>query len=103
MRMHLRTSPEKRFLRVGFILAHPAWPLRRNNLDDLSFVRVGRWEGDLWAGEANGAAGIYIDDRADERQAEILPRIFGGQVGGFPDLGCRVIHRRPANPGCREI
>jgi len=54
------------------------------NLDDLSFVRVGRWEGDLWAGKAKGAAGLYIDERADERQAEVLPRIFGGQVGGFP-------------------
>jgi hypothetical protein len=54
------------------------------NLDGLSFVRVGRWEGDLWAGKAKGTAGIFIDDRADERQAEVLPRIFGGQVGGFP-------------------
>ena len=65
------------------------WHIRRGhygdiNLDDLSFVRVGRWEGDLWAGKANGTAGIFIDERADERQAEVLPRIFGGQVGGFP-------------------
>jgi hypothetical protein len=29
-------------------------------------------------------AGIFIDDLADERQAEVLPRIFGGHVGGFP-------------------
>jgi hypothetical protein len=56
------------------------------NLDGLSFVRVGRWEGDLWAGKAKGSAGIFIDERADERQAEVLPRIFGGQVGGFPAL-----------------
>jgi hypothetical protein len=56
------------------------------NLDGLSFVRVGRWEGDLWAGKVKGTAGIFIDDRADERQAEVLPRIFGGQVGGFPAL-----------------
>ena len=32
------------------------WHIRRGhygdiNLDDLSFVRVGRWEGDLWAGK----------------------------------------------------
>jgi hypothetical protein len=54
------------------------------NLDDLSFVRVGRWEGDLWAGKAKGAAGMFIDERADERQAEVLPRIFGGRAGGFP-------------------
>ena len=54
------------------------------NLDGLSFVRVGRWEGELWAGRVKGTAGIFIDGRADERQAEVLPRIFGGQVGGFP-------------------
>jgi len=40
------------------------------NLDGLSFVRVGRWEGDLWAGKAKGTAGIFIDDRADERRQE---------------------------------
>jgi hypothetical protein len=56
------------------------------NLDGLSFVRVGRWEGDLWAGKVKGTAGIFIDDRADDRQAEVLPRIFGGHVGGFPAL-----------------
>ena len=47
---------------------------------------MGRWEGDLWAGKAKGTAGIFIDERADERQADVLPRIFGGQVGGFPAL-----------------
>jgi hypothetical protein len=54
------------------------------NLDGLSFVRVGRWEGDLWAGKVEGTAGLFIDERADERQAEVLPLIFGGRVGGFP-------------------
>jgi hypothetical protein len=49
-------------------------------------VRVGRWEGDLWAGKAKGTAGIFIDERADEHQAEVLPRIFGGHVGGFPAM-----------------
>jgi hypothetical protein len=67
------------------------WHIRQGhygdiNLDGLSFVRVGRWEGDLWAGKAKGSAGIFIDDRANERQAGVLPRIFGGHVGGFPAL-----------------
>jgi hypothetical protein len=53
-------------------------------LDGLSFVRVGRWEGDLWAGKAKGSAGVFIDERADERQAVALPRIFSGAAGGFP-------------------
>ena len=53
-------------------------------LDGLSFVRIGRWEGDIWAGQAKGAAGFYVDEHADERQAEALPLIIGGRVGGFP-------------------
>jgi len=75
----------------GFCESVLFWHIRQGhygeiNLDGLNFVRVGRWEGDLWAGKAKGSAGIFIDERADERQAEVLPRIFGGQVGGFPAL-----------------
>lgn len=53
-------------------------------LDDLALVRIGHWEGDLWAGKVKGEAGIYIDDRATEAQAEALPIIIGGRAGGFP-------------------
>jgi hypothetical protein len=82
--LQLRAGPRQWFLRVVLF-----WHVRSGhygdiNLDDLSFVRVGRWEGDLWAGKAKGVAGMFIDERADERQAEALPRIFGGRAGGFP-------------------
>lgn len=65
------------------------WHIRRGHygdvpLDGLSFIRVGKWEGDLWAGRAKGAAGIFIDERADVRQGEALPMIFSGRAGGFP-------------------
>ena len=55
-------------------------------LDDLTLVRVGRWDGDLWAGQVTGQFGIFIDDRADDAQAEALPAIFGGRAGGFPAM-----------------
>jgi len=63
----------------GFCESVLFWHIRHGhygdiNLDGLSFVRVGRWEGDLWAGKAKGSAGIFIDDCADERQTEVLPR-----------------------------
>ena len=53
------------------------WHIRRGhygniNLDGLSFVRVGRWEGDLWAGKAKGTAGIFIDERANDQQTESI-------------------------------
>ncbi|MFQ5828424.1 MAG: DUF1326 domain-containing protein [Candidatus Methylomirabilia bacterium] len=53
-------------------------------LDDLSFVRVGAWEGDLWVGKVKGAAGVLIDERADQRQSEALQMIFHGRAGGVP-------------------
>ncbi|MCY4551116.1 MAG: DUF1326 domain-containing protein [Defluviicoccus sp.] len=64
------------------------WHVTRGNygdtvLDDLVFVRVGRWEGDLWAGKASGKAGVFIDERADDAQAEALAAIIGGRAGGF--------------------
>ena len=45
-------------------------------------MRVGRWEGDLWARNATGVAGLYIDERADDRQMEASPAIIGGRGGG---------------------
>ena len=65
------------------------WHVRRGHygdvpLDGLSFTRVGKWEGDLRAGRVKGAAGIFIDERADARQADALPMIFSGRAGGFP-------------------
>lgn len=73
----------------GFCESVLFWHVREGhygdvNLDNLSFVRVGRWEGDLWARQATGVAGLYIDDHADNRQMEALPAIIGGRAGGFP-------------------
>ena len=73
----------------GFCESVLFWHVREGHygdvtLDDLSFVRVGRWEGDLWARQATGIAGLYIDDNADDRQMEALPAIIGGRAGGFP-------------------
>ena len=55
----------------GFCESVLFWHIRQGhygdiNLDGLSFIRVGRWEGDLWAGRVKGTAGIFIDDHADE-------------------------------------
>ena len=73
----------------GFCESVLFWHVREGHygdikLDNLSFVRVGRWEGDLWARNASGVAGLYIDEHADDRQMEALPAIIGGRAGGFP-------------------
>jgi len=54
-------------------------------LDNLSFIRLGHWEGDMWAGKAKSASGVFIDERADDSQTEALQLILGGRVGGWPE------------------
>jgi hypothetical protein len=66
-----------------------AWHIREGNygdvrLEGLNVVALGTFEGNIWAGETKGTMGIYMDERADERQREALQMIFGGQVGGWP-------------------
>src|SRR2546428_13596322 len=64
------------------------WHIRRGHygdikLDGLSFVRVGRWEGDFWACEVKGAAGLFNDEGADVAQREVLSLTFQEGTGGL--------------------
>jgi hypothetical protein len=52
-------------------------------LDGLSLIALTFFEGNAWAGEAEVSLGLFIDERADERQREALQMIFGGQAGGW--------------------
>ena len=65
-----------------------AWHIREGNYDDvtldgLNVVALGTFEGNIWGGETKAAMGIYMDERADERQREGLQMIFG-EAGGWP-------------------
>jgi hypothetical protein len=65
------------------------WHIREGNngdvrLDDLNVVALTYFEGNIWAGEAKPAMGIYMDERAEEGQREALQMIFGGEAGGWP-------------------
>jgi hypothetical protein len=73
-----------------------AWHVREGaygdvRLDGLNVVGVGAFEGNIWAGETKVTVGIYIDERADERQREALQMIFGGQAGGWPGEFAKLI------------
>jgi hypothetical protein len=66
-----------------------AWNVREGSygdvrLEDLNLVALGGFEGNLWAGEASARMGMFIDERADERQREALQAIFSGEAGGWP-------------------
>jgi hypothetical protein len=71
--VHLRSSPGQWLLRVC--------PISISTVSALFGWDDGR--GTFGRGRLKG---IFIDDRADERQADVLPRIFGGHAGGFPAL-----------------
>lgn len=53
-------------------------------LDGLNVIGVSLLEGNIWAGEAKVfSVGLFIDERADERQRHALQMVFSGQAGGF--------------------
>ena len=66
-----------------------AWHIREGQyggvpLDGLNVMALVAFEGNIWAGGTKMTMGVFIDERADERQREALQMIFGGRAGGFP-------------------
>ena len=57
---------------------------RDDQLERLTLIAVGEFEGNMWDGETKAVMGMFMDERADESQREALQMIFGGQAGGFP-------------------
>jgi hypothetical protein len=60
-------------------------------LDGLNVLALGAFEGNLWSGSTKVKMGIFMDERADERQREALQTIFSGQGGGFPAMFASLI------------
>lgn len=76
-----------------------AWHIRRGNysdtrLDGLNVMAVGTFKGNLWEGKTKASMGIFMDERADERQREALQLIFGGRIGGWPAAFAKLIEVR---------
>ena len=61
------------------------------HLDGLNILGVGRFVGNIWAGEAKVVLGLFIDERADRPQREALQLIWGGEAGGFPAEFAKLI------------
>ncbi|PQJ36827.1 hypothetical protein BSZ35_00285 [Salinibacter sp. 10B] len=66
------------------------WHIREGHygdvvVDDLNVLALASFTGNPWADDFAGAtAGMFVDERADERQREALQLIFGGEAGGWP-------------------
>lgn len=66
-----------------------AWHIREGHygdvrLDGLNLLALSAFEGNVWAGEAKVRLGLFIDERADDRQREALQVVFAGRAGGWP-------------------
>src|SRR6185295_13957151 len=66
-----------------------AWHIREGNfgdvkLDGLNVVALGHFEGNIWDEETKAVMGMFLDERADDRQREALQTIWSGQAGGWP-------------------
>jgi hypothetical protein len=53
-------------------------------VDGLNVVLYGRIPGNAFHG--NWTVGVYLDQRADQQQAQALGNIFSGQAGGGPSV-----------------
>ena len=72
-----------------------AWHVRDGKYGDirlngLNLVGVSSFEGNVWDG-AKAIMGLFVDERADERQRQALATIFGGEAGGWPGFFAQVI------------
>jgi hypothetical protein len=73
-----------------------AWHIRDGKygnvpLSGLNVMALGAFEGNAWAGETKATIGIFLDERADERQRDALQMIFGGHAGGWPALFANLL------------
>ena len=46
-------------------------------------IAVAAFDGNIWAGQTKVVIGMFIDERAEQRQREALQMVFSGQAGGF--------------------
>ena len=53
-------------------------------LDGFNLLALATFKGNIWAGETKCTMGLFIDEKADQRQREALQTVFGGHAGGWP-------------------
>jgi hypothetical protein len=73
-----------------------AWHIRKGaygnvTLDGLNIMALGTFDGNIWEGNTKATMGMFLDERADERQRGALQMIFSGQAGGWPGTFAKFI------------
>jgi len=78
----------------GFCESVLFWHIRQGhygdiNLDGLSFLRVGRWEGDLWAGKAKGQPVSSSMSAPTNAKRKYFHALSGARLEASPPSGGR--------------
>lgn len=73
-----------------------AWHVREGEygdtkLDGLNVIAVVDFEGNAWSGDVPVSLGMFIDERADERQREALQKVFSGEAGGWMGVFAELV------------
>lgn len=73
-----------------------AWHIREGHYGDvplagLNLMALGAFQGNVWAGKTKVTMGLFIDERANERQRGALQMIFSGQAGGWPETFAALV------------
>src|SRR5215471_18754537 len=91
----------------GFCESVLFWHIRSGHygdikLDDLSFVRVGRWEGDMWAGRARGPPASLSTNAPTSVKRGYFPSFSAGvqEDSWLSSLHCS---RKVGNFGVRSV
>jgi hypothetical protein len=61
------------------------------SLEGLNLLALAHFKGNIWAGETKATMGIFIDERADEKQRKALQVIWSGKGGGFPAVFAELL------------
>jgi len=85
-----RSNPAPLEVVIGWRIADGHYGNTR--LDSLNVVLYGRIPGNAFQG--NWTVGVYLDQRADQQQAQALGNIFSGQAGGWPSVLGQLIGNR---------
>src|SRR5436190_19322969 len=73
-----------------------AYHIKKGRFDDVSLeglnlLALGQFKGNIWGGETKATMGIFIDERADEKQRQAIQTIWSGKGGGFPAIFADLI------------
>jgi hypothetical protein len=60
-------------------------------VNNLNVIAVTIFDGNAWAKEARVSLGIFMDERASEKQRDALQQVFSGKAGGWMGIFAELV------------